>query len=128
MDHGCHPSSLGGPSEADPTQTLSSARRVAPQFFIRPNTTYTVPMGGSLEITCAAVGHPVPTVSWTLLPTDGQASTAASENVIAGLKEEALGRKVLKLTNMAKTVRLKCRADSNLGAIEAISTVRVSGG
>ena len=39
-------------------------RRVIPRFSISPDTKYEVLQGGQLNITCVAVGSPMPNVKW----------------------------------------------------------------
>lgn len=98
---------------------IFSARRVPPQFFIRPNSSYSLPVGGSLELTCAAVGHPVPKVKWN--------SDNEELNAILALNEESTGRKTIKLSNLTKSLRLTCFAESSLGRIQISTTVNVGG-
>ena len=41
-----------------------SVRRVPPQFTILPDSEYRVMRGSDLEVTCVAVGSPMPHVKW----------------------------------------------------------------
>ncbi|KAL4608298.1 receptor-type tyrosine-protein phosphatase F isoform X3 [Arapaima gigas] len=88
-------------------------RRVPPRFSIPP-TNHEVMPGGSVNLTCVAVGAPMPYVKW-----------------MAGLveltKEDEMpvGRNVLELTNIRESANYTCVAISSLGMIEATAQISV---
>lgn len=92
-----------------------AVRRVPPRFSIPPNHHEVMP-GGSVNLTCVAVGAPMPFVKWV---TDGVELT----------KEEDMpvGRNVLELTNIRQSANYTCMAMSSLGVIETTAQITVKG-
>ncbi|XP_064194145.1 receptor-type tyrosine-protein phosphatase F isoform X16 [Anguilla rostrata] len=88
-------------------------RRVPPRFSIPP-TNHEVMPGGSVNLTCVAVGAPMPYVKW-----------------MAGLveltKEDEMpvGRNVLELTSIRESANYTCVAISSLGMIESTAQITV---
>nr|XP_046263867.1 receptor-type tyrosine-protein phosphatase S-like isoform X6 [Scatophagus argus] len=92
------------------TDTL---RRVPPRFSILPSNHEIMP-GGSINITCVAVGSPMPYVKWML----------GSEDLTPE-DEMPLGRNVLELNGVRESANYTCVAMSSLGIIEATAQVLV---
>ncbi|XP_035861564.1 receptor-type tyrosine-protein phosphatase F isoform X14 [Sander lucioperca] len=88
-------------------------RRVPPRFSIPPTNQEVMP-GGSVNLTCVAVGSPMPYVKWTM----GQVELTKEE-------EMPLGRNVLEVTNIRESANYTCVAISSLGMIEATAQVTV---
>lgn len=72
--------------------------------------------GGSVNLTCVAVGSPMPYVKWMT----GQVELTKEE-------EMPLGRNVLEVTNIRESANYSCVAISSLGMIEATAQVTVKG-
>ncbi|XP_072297386.1 receptor-type tyrosine-protein phosphatase S-like isoform X6 [Eucyclogobius newberryi] len=92
------------------TDTL---RRVAPRFSILPSNHEIMPHG-SVNITCVAVGSPMPYVKWML----------GSEDLTPE-DEMPIGRNVLELNGVRESANYTCVAMSSLGIIEATAQVLV---
>jgi len=90
-------------------------RRVPPHFSILPESTE-VAYEGSVNLTCVAVGSPMPQVKWRL-----GAVELTRENSVP------IGKNVLELTNVRETATYTCVAASELGNIEYDAEVRVKG-
>lgn len=90
-------------------------RRVPPRFSIPPTNQEVMP-GGSVNLTCVAVGSPMPYVKWTM-------------GLVELTKEEEMpmGRNVLEVTNIRESANYTCVAISSLGMIEATAQVTVKG-
>ncbi|KRZ40215.1 Tyrosine-protein phosphatase Lar-like [Trichinella pseudospiralis] len=90
--------------------------RVFPPFFSRrPESRYQVMPGGSVNLSCVAVGHPMPRVFWR---------RGSGEDLEDAFKAP-YGRNVLTLTAVDKTENYSCVAFSSLGNIESSTTVEV---
>lgn len=72
--------------------------------------------GGSVNLTCVAVGSPMPYVKWTM----GTVELTKEE-------EMPMGRNVLEVTNIRESANYTCVAISSLGMIEATAQVTVKG-
>ncbi|XP_027140938.1 receptor-type tyrosine-protein phosphatase S isoform X4 [Larimichthys crocea] len=92
------------------TDTL---RRVPPRFSILPSNHEIMP-GGSVNITCVAVGSPMPYVKWML----------GSEDLTPE-DEMPIGRNVLELNGVRESANYTCVAMSSLGIIESTAQVLV---
>jgi len=92
-----------------------AVRRVPPHFSILPESTE-VASGGAVNLTCVAVGSPMPTVKWRL-----GAVELTPENSVP------IGKNVLQLTDVRETATYTCVAASELGNIEYDAEVRVKG-
>ncbi|XP_027875934.1 receptor-type tyrosine-protein phosphatase S isoform X7 [Xiphophorus couchianus] len=88
-------------------------RRVPPRFSISPNNHEIMP-GGSVNITCVAVGSPMPYVKWMLGTED-----------LTPEDEMPIGRNVLELNGVRESANYTCVAMSSLGIIEATAQVLV---
>ncbi|XP_031711080.1 receptor-type tyrosine-protein phosphatase S isoform X6 [Anarrhichthys ocellatus] len=92
------------------TDTL---RRVPPRFSILPSNHEIMP-GGSINITCVAVGSPMPYVKWML----GSEDLTPEDDM-------PIGRNVLELNGVRESANYTCVAMSSLGIIEATAQVLV---
>uniref|UniRef100_A0AAR2JPP9 Receptor-type tyrosine-protein phosphatase F n=1 Tax=Pygocentrus nattereri TaxID=42514 RepID=A0AAR2JPP9_PYGNA len=88
-------------------------RRVPPRFSIPPMNHEVMP-GGSINLTCVAVGAPMPYVKWMV----GEVELTKEE-------EMPVGRNVLELTNIRQSANYTCVAISSLGMIETTAQVSV---
>ncbi|XP_039525429.1 receptor-type tyrosine-protein phosphatase delta isoform X41 [Pimephales promelas] len=92
---------------------LREVRRVPPRFSIPPTDNEIMP-GGSVNITCVAVGSPMPYVKWML----GSEDLTPEDDM-------PIGRNVLELTDVRQSANYTCVAMSTLGVIEAVSQITV---
>ncbi|XP_048019512.1 receptor-type tyrosine-protein phosphatase S isoform X20 [Megalobrama amblycephala] len=92
---------------------LREVRRVPPRFTILP-TSHEIMPGGSVNITCVAVGSPMPYVKWMLNSED-----------LTPEDEMPVGRNVLELNGVRESANYTCVAMSSLGIIEAVAQVIV---
>uniref|UniRef100_A0A673CPE2 protein-tyrosine-phosphatase n=1 Tax=Sphaeramia orbicularis TaxID=375764 RepID=A0A673CPE2_9TELE len=88
-------------------------RRVPPRFSIPPTSQEIMP-GGSVNITCVAVGSPMPYVKWMLNSED-----------LTPEDEMPVGRNVLELSSVRESANYTCVAMSSLGIIEAVAQITV---
>ncbi|XP_045061413.1 protein tyrosine phosphatase receptor type Fa isoform X12 [Coregonus clupeaformis] len=96
-----------------PANLYVRVRRVPPRFSIPP-TNHEVMPGGSVNLTCVAVGAPMPYVKWMM-------------GVVELTKEEEMpiGRNVLEVTNILQSANYTCVAISSLGMIETTAQITV---
>ncbi|XP_010789496.1 receptor-type tyrosine-protein phosphatase delta isoform X20 [Notothenia coriiceps] len=92
---------------------LREVRRVPPRFSIPPVDNEIMP-GGSVNITCVAVGSPMPYVKWMLGAED-----------LTPEDDMPIGRNVLELTDVRQSANYTCVAMSTLGVIEAVAQITV---
>ncbi|XP_023195287.1 receptor-type tyrosine-protein phosphatase S-like isoform X12 [Xiphophorus maculatus] len=92
---------------------LREVRRVPPRFSILPESKEIMP-GGSVNITCVAVGSPMPYVKWMLNAED-----------LTPDDEMPVGRNVLELSSVRESANYTCVAMSSLGIIEAVAQITV---
>ncbi|XP_051763905.1 receptor-type tyrosine-protein phosphatase S isoform X22 [Ctenopharyngodon idella] len=92
---------------------LREVRRVPPRFSIMP-TSHEIMPGGSVNITCVAVGSPMPYVKWMLNSED-----------LTPEDEMPVGRNVLELNGVRESANYTCVAMSSLGIIEAVAQIIV---
>lgn len=83
-------------------------RRVSPTFSVEPEPRVEVMLGESRNLTCVAVGSPMPFVKWRR----GQATDLTPEDQIP------VGKNVLELQNIQESANYTCIAASALGVIE----------
>ncbi|XP_034439936.1 protein tyrosine phosphatase receptor type Fa isoform X5 [Hippoglossus hippoglossus] len=96
-----------------PANLYVRVRRVPPRFSIPP-TNHDVMPGGSVNLTCVAVGAPMPYVKWM-----------TSEVELTREEEMPIGRNVLELTNIQHSANYTCVAISSLGMIETTAQITV---
>ncbi|XP_035861575.1 receptor-type tyrosine-protein phosphatase F isoform X25 [Sander lucioperca] len=109
----CVAMNSAGTRYSAPANLYVRVRRVPPRFSIPPTNQEVMP-GGSVNLTCVAVGSPMPYVKWTM----GQVELTKEE-------EMPLGRNVLEVTNIRESANYTCVAISSLGMIEATAQVTV---
>ncbi|XP_054646630.1 protein tyrosine phosphatase receptor type Fa isoform X13 [Dunckerocampus dactyliophorus] len=96
-----------------PANLYVRVRRVPPRFSIPP-THHEVMPGGSVNLTCVAVGAPMPYVKWM----SGEVELTPEE-------EMPIGRNVLELANIRQSANYTCVAISSLGMIETTAQITV---
>lgn len=104
-----------GCSAASRLLFLPAVRRVPPRFSIPP-TNHEVMPGGSVNLTCIAVGAPMPYVKWI----SGDLELTREDEV-------PIGRNVLELTNIRQSANYTCVAASSLGVIQTTAQICVKG-
>nr|XP_021331062.1 protein tyrosine phosphatase, receptor type, D isoform X12 [Danio rerio] len=92
---------------------LRDVRRIPPRFSVPPMD-YEIMPGGSVNITCQAVGVPMPYVKWMLGAED-----------LTPEDDMPIGRNVLELTNVRQSANYTCVAMSTLGVIETVAQITV---
>ncbi|XP_038859210.1 receptor-type tyrosine-protein phosphatase F-like [Salvelinus namaycush] len=109
----CVAMNSAGTRYAAPANLYVRVRRVPPRFSIPP-TNHEVMPGGSVNLTCVAVGSPMPYVKWIM-----------GEIELTKEDEMPIGRNVLEVTNVKESANYSCVAISSLGMIEATAQVSV---
>ncbi|XP_036376544.1 receptor-type tyrosine-protein phosphatase S isoform X12 [Megalops cyprinoides] len=109
----CVASNVEGVRYSSPANLYVRVRRVPPRFSILP-TNHEIMPGGSVNITCVAVGSPMPYVKWMLNSED-----------LTLEDEMPVGRNVLELTSVRESANYTCVAMSSLGIIEAVAQIIV---
>ncbi|XP_051789251.1 protein tyrosine phosphatase receptor type Fa isoform X12 [Erpetoichthys calabaricus] len=109
----CVATNNAGTRYSAPANLYVRVRRVPPRFSIPP-TNHEVMPGGSVNLTCVAVGAPMPYVKWM-------------SGVVELTKEDEMpvGRNVLELNNIRESANYTCVAISSLGMIEASAQITV---
>ncbi|XP_072516040.1 receptor-type tyrosine-protein phosphatase S isoform X4 [Salminus brasiliensis] len=109
----CVASNVEGVRYSSPANLYVRVRRVPPRFSILPANHEIMP-GGSVNITCVAVGSPMPYVKWMLNSED-----------LTPEDDMPVGRNVLELNSVRESANYTCVAMSSLGIIEAVSQIIV---
>ncbi|MEE6495132.1 hypothetical protein FKM82_001961 [Ascaphus truei] len=109
----CVATNSAGTRYSAPANLYVRVRRVAPRFSIPPSNHEVMP-GGSVNLTCVAVGAPMPYVKWM-----------AGLEELTKEDEMPVGRNVLELTNIRESANYTCVAISSLGMIEASAQITV---
>ncbi|XP_058871070.1 receptor-type tyrosine-protein phosphatase S isoform X7 [Acipenser ruthenus] len=109
----CVASNSAGVRYSSPANLYVRVRRVPPRFSILP-TSHEIMPGGSVNITCVAVGSPMPYVKWMLGAED-----------LTPEDEMPVGRNVLELNSIRESANYTCVAMSSLGIIEAVAQITV---
>uniref|UniRef100_A0A4W5PNY6 protein-tyrosine-phosphatase n=1 Tax=Hucho hucho TaxID=62062 RepID=A0A4W5PNY6_9TELE len=109
----CVATNSQGVRYSSPANLYVRVRRVPPRFSILPANHEIMP-GGSVNITCVAVGSPMPYVKWMLGIED-----------LTPEDEMPVGRNVLELNGVRESANYTCVAMSSLGIIEATAQVSV---
>ncbi|XP_041848317.1 receptor-type tyrosine-protein phosphatase S-like isoform X7 [Melanotaenia boesemani] len=109
----CVATNSQGVRYSSPANLYVRVRRVPPRFSISPSNHEIMP-GGSVNITCVAVGSPMPYVKWML----------GSEDLTPE-DEMPIGRNVLELNSVRESANYTCVAMSSLGIIESVAQVLV---
>ncbi|XP_058496354.1 protein tyrosine phosphatase receptor type Db isoform X8 [Solea solea] len=109
----CVATNSDGTRYSTPANLYVRVRRVPPRFSIPPADSEIMP-GGSVNITCVAVGSPMPYVKWMLGAED-----------LTPEDDMPIGRNVLELTDIRQSNNYTCVAMSTLGVIEAVAQIIV---
>ncbi|XP_037854138.1 receptor-type tyrosine-protein phosphatase F isoform X8 [Chlorocebus sabaeus] len=109
----CVATNSAGTRYSAPANLYVRVRRVAPRFSIPPSSQEVMP-GGSVNLTCVAVGAPMPYVKWMM-----------GVEELTKEDEMPVGRNVLELSNVVRSANYTCVAISSLGMIEATAQVTV---
>ncbi|XP_030396108.1 receptor-type tyrosine-protein phosphatase S isoform X14 [Gopherus evgoodei] len=109
----CVASNSAGVRYSSPANLYVRVRRVAPRFSILPVSHEIMP-GGNINITCVAVGSPMPYVKWM----QGAEDLTPEDDM-------PVGRNVLELTDVKDSANYTCVAMSSLGVIEAVAQITV---
>ncbi|XP_064284706.1 receptor-type tyrosine-protein phosphatase F isoform X10 [Passer domesticus] len=109
----CVATNSAGTRYSAPANLYVRVRRVAPRFSIPPSNHEVMP-GGSVNLTCVAVGAPMPYVKWM-----------AGVEELTKEDEMPVGRNVLELNNIMQSANYTCVAISSLGMIEATAQITV---
>ncbi|XP_037012678.2 receptor-type tyrosine-protein phosphatase delta isoform X14 [Artibeus jamaicensis] len=109
----CVATNSAGTRYSAPANLYVRVRRVPPRFSIPP-THHDIMPGGSVNITCVAVGSPMPYVKWMLGAED-----------LTPEDDMPIGRNVLELNDVRQSANYTCVAMSTLGVIEAIAQITV---
>lgn len=103
-----------GTEHSKPTQLYVKIRRVSPTFSRPPEPLNEVMLGADLNLTCVAVGSPMPYVKWK----QGNVDLTPDDDI-------PVGRNVLPLRNIVNSANYTCIAASALGQIDAVAMVKV---
>ncbi|XP_026017696.1 receptor-type tyrosine-protein phosphatase delta isoform X36 [Astatotilapia calliptera] len=109
----CVATNNDGTRYSAPANLYVRVRRVPPRFSIPPTDNEIMP-GGSVNITCVAVGSPMPYVKWMMGAED-----------LTPEDDMPIGRNVLELTDVRQSANYTCVAMSTLGVIEAAAQITV---
>ncbi|XP_053100712.1 receptor-type tyrosine-protein phosphatase F isoform X2 [Hemicordylus capensis] len=109
----CVATNSAGTRYSAPANLYVRVRRVSPRFSIPPSNHEVMP-GGSVNLTCVAVGSPMPYVKWIV----GEVELTKEDDM-------PLGRNVLELINITKSANYTCEAMSSLGVIHATAQITV---
>ncbi|KAI1290100.1 Tyrosine-protein phosphatase Lar [Halotydeus destructor] len=103
-----------GTAYSNPAALYVRTRVVPPYFSIPPEPVYEIMPGSQINVTCVAVGSPMPQVTWKRGHIEVSPQDAAT-----------IGRNVLKLDDVRESANYTCVASSKLGNIEANTQVTV---
>ncbi|XP_069386322.1 protein tyrosine phosphatase receptor type Db isoform X14 [Paralichthys olivaceus] len=109
----CVATNSDGTRYSTPANLYVRVRRVPPRFSILPADSEIMP-GGNINITCVAVGSPMPYVKWMLGAED-----------LTPEDDMPIGRNVLELTDIRQSNNYTCVAMSTLGVIEVVAQIIV---
>ncbi|XP_069784902.1 receptor-type tyrosine-protein phosphatase S-like isoform X15 [Narcine bancroftii] len=110
----CVASNNAGVRYSPPANLYVRVRRVPPRFSISPPLSQEIVPGGSVNITCVAVGSPMPYVKWML----GSEDLTPEDDM-------PVGRNVLELNSVQESANYTCVAMSSLGIIKTTSQIIV---
>ncbi|XP_038839584.1 receptor-type tyrosine-protein phosphatase delta-like, partial [Salvelinus namaycush] len=109
----CVATNSDGTRYSTPANLYVRVRRVPPRFSVPPADSEIIP-GGGINITCVAVGSPMPYVKWMLGTED-----------LTPEDDMPIGRNVLELGDIRQSNNYTCVAMSTLGVIEAMAQITV---
>ncbi|CAM9757490.1 unnamed protein product [Lampetra planeri] len=116
MDQGkyeCVASNSVGTRYSAPANLFVKVRTIPPRFSVLPASHEIMP-GGSVNLTCVAIGSPMPYVKWKLGHKD-----------LTPEADMPIGRNVLELTGIQESGNYTCVAISSLGVIEVEAQITV---
>ncbi|CAG9536675.1 unnamed protein product [Cercopithifilaria johnstoni] len=111
----CVARNIHGVTHSKAAHLYVKVRRVPPYFSYKLERLYKIAPGGALNLTCVAVGYPMPRVFWK----------KSYDTYLNDPQAAPIGRNVLTLTRIEKTENYTCVAVSKLGNIEAMTTIEV---
>ncbi|KAK6104660.1 Fibronectin type III domain family protein [Brugia pahangi] len=111
----CVARNIHGVTHSKAAHLYVKVRRVPPYFSYKLERLYKTAPGGALNLTCVAVGYPMPRVFWK----------KSDDTYLNDPQSAPIGRNVLTLTKIEKTENYTCVAVSKLGNIEVMTTVEV---
>ncbi|XP_025828813.1 tyrosine-protein phosphatase Lar isoform X1 [Agrilus planipennis] len=103
-----------GSEYSKPASLYVKVRRVPPQFSIPPQAVNEVMLGADLNLSCVAVGSPLPYVKWR----KGVQELTPDDKL-------PIAKNTLELRNIKESANYTCIASSVLGEIEAVAEVKV---
>uniref|UniRef100_A0A3B1K526 protein-tyrosine-phosphatase n=1 Tax=Astyanax mexicanus TaxID=7994 RepID=A0A3B1K526_ASTMX len=109
----CVATNSDGTRYSTPANLYVRVRRVPPRFSVPPMD-YEIMPGGGVNITCQAVGVPMPYVKWMLGTED-----------LTPEDDMPIGKNVLELTDVRQSANYTCVAMSTLGVIETVAQITV---
>uniref|UniRef100_A0A8C1RVJ5 protein-tyrosine-phosphatase n=1 Tax=Cyprinus carpio TaxID=7962 RepID=A0A8C1RVJ5_CYPCA len=109
----CVATNSEGTRYSTPANLYVRVRRIPPRFSVPPMD-YEIMPGGSVNISCQAVGVPMPYVKWMLGAED-----------LTPEDDMPIGRNVLELTDVRQSANYTCVAMSTLGVIETVAQITV---
>ncbi|KAI6216371.1 Protein-tyrosine-phosphatase [Aphelenchoides besseyi] len=112
----CVASSDKGVVHSKTVHLFVKERQIPPYFSVKLPAVHKVPTGGSVNLSCTAVGFPMPKILWQ------SANSALDNSQIA-----PIGKNVLTVTDVRKAESYKCVAVSKLGSISATTLVQPEG-
>uniref|UniRef100_UPI00358DE534 receptor-type tyrosine-protein phosphatase delta-like isoform X2 n=1 Tax=Myxine glutinosa TaxID=7769 RepID=UPI00358DE534 len=96
-----------------PANLIVKVRTTPPRFTVLPSSQEVMP-GGGVNLTCVAIGNPMPFVKWL-----------EGERELTSTDDPPVSRSVLELTGIKSSANYTCLAMSSLGIIEAVAQVNV---
>ena len=108
---------LGSCFKNENQRSSSLDRRIAPKFTRALEDVRIMP-GQDVNLTCVAVGSPMPFVKWR----QGGTEITTDDNL-----ESIIGKNVLQLVDVKESKNYTCEASSDLGNIEHLVQVIVEG-
>ncbi|XP_076439826.1 receptor-type tyrosine-protein phosphatase delta-like isoform X2 [Babylonia areolata] len=109
----CVAENSAGVAYSYPAMMYVKVRRVPPRFSVEPEDLKVMP-GSDVNLTCVAVGSPMPYVKWRQGAYD-----------LTDEDEIPIGKNVLQLKDVKESMNYTCEASSDLGNIERVVQVIV---
>ncbi|XP_077973840.1 receptor-type tyrosine-protein phosphatase delta-like isoform X3 [Styela clava] len=98
----------------------TTKRSFPPKFSISPYRQYDVPVGQGVNVTCVAVGGPMPKVKWQKETKNGPVDVVPEDG-----PSEAVGKLVLQLKNVRESANYTCVGTSSIDTIKFTTFIRV---
>uniref|UniRef100_A0A1I8IJX6 protein-tyrosine-phosphatase n=1 Tax=Macrostomum lignano TaxID=282301 RepID=A0A1I8IJX6_9PLAT len=112
----CSVTNSVGTVYSEPAHLYVRVRKISPHFSTRPSS-MEVPAGSNVNLTCVAVGAPMPRVQWF----DSKGTDLGSNEP----GKQQIGRFVLMLTDVTSDDNYTCQAQNSLGTIHWMVSVTV---